>query len=140
MKVVKYLNWYVIVLSAIDCVMFAIYRGLYRIIEFGGDYTNPIWWILMLFTAVINVTLLYKIQNSKRHFTCVNLGIFIGVAICFILSMIYDKLDIVGVSIYWSGVFMYDGLYRDTILYIIQTCIYIYLYNIAYIIINKLRK
>ena len=135
-----YLNWLVVLLSAIDCVLFAIYRGLYEIIAFGGDYTNPIWWILMLFTAAINITILYKIHNSKRHFTCVNLGIIIGIIACFIISILHDKLNLICVSVFWNGLFMYDGLYRDTVSYIIQTCIYIYLYNITYIIINKLRK
>lgn len=135
-----YLNWLVVLLSAIDFVLFAIYRGLYTIIKLSGDYTNPIWWTLMLFTAALNVILLYKIQNSKRHFTCVNLGLVIGLVACFIISILHDKLNIICVNMFWNGLFMYDELHRDTVLYIIQTCVYIYLYNILYIIINKLRK
>ena len=94
----------------------------------------------MLFTAVANVILLYKIQNSKRHFICVNLGIIIGIAACFVISILHDKLNIICVNIFWNGLFMYDELHRDTVLYIIQTCVYIYLYNILYIIINKFRN
>ena len=134
-----YLNWLVVLLSAIDFVLFAIYRGLYTIIKLSGDYTNPIWWTLMLFTAALNVILLYKIQNSKRHFTCVNLGLVIGLAVCVIISLIRNQIPII-VSIYWGGLFKYDEFYRGTFYYIIQTCIYVYLYNIVYIIINKLRK
>ena len=120
--------------------MFALYRGLYNVMELSRDYSNPIWWTLMLFTAAINITLLYKIQNSKSHFTCVNLGMIIGIAVCFIISILHDKLNIICVNIFWNGLFMYDELHRDTVLYIIQTCIYIYLYNILYIIINKFRN
>lgn len=59
------MNWLVFTLCAMDCILFALYRGLHFVMEFNDDYSNPVWWILMIFTAVINVIILNKITKKK---------------------------------------------------------------------------
>lgn len=134
------MNWIVFTLCAMDCILFALYRGLHFVMEFNDDYSNPVWWILMIFTAVINVIILNKITKKKKYFISITSGIVAGTVICFIISMVYKKAAPFFISIYWQGLGMYDGLSMDTIAYIAQTALYIYIYNIIHLIVYHYRK
>lgn len=133
------MNWPVFTLCAMDCILFAFYRGSHFVMEFNDDYSNPVWWILMIFTAVINVIILNKITKKKKYFISVTSGIVAGTVICFIISMVYKTAHIF-INVYWQGLGMYDGLSMDTIAYIAQTALYIYIYNIIHLIIYHYRK
>lgn len=149
------MNLGVFILSVADCLMFSIYRDFYDVIQYykEGSYyidqswripvvftrVNPIWWSLMLLTAVINILILIKINKGKINLVSITLGVAVGTLFSFAISFILRHIGSMFILVYWRGLFSYDALDMTTVKYILMTAAYIYVYNIVACIICRRR-